>query len=146
MSSKKHSNSQPEDLTFFIDRSLGKEPLASGLRALNWTVVLHDDRFPQDAPDELWLAEVGRCGWVVLSKDQHFRYRPVEMEMLLRSNCRVFVLTAGNVSSRQIADIIVRAAPKIERMAREQDAPFLAHISQACKVTLHGRAKRFRKA
>lgn len=38
MSSKKHSNSQPEDLTFFIDRCLGKEPLASSLRALNWKV------------------------------------------------------------------------------------------------------------
>jgi predicted nuclease of predicted toxin-antitoxin system len=146
MSSKKHSSSPPEDLTFFIDRCLGKEPLASSLRALDWNIELHDDHFPQDAPDTLWLSEAGQRGWIVLSKDQRIRFRPLEREMLVESRCRVFILTAGSLSSRQIADIFVRAAPKIERMARQQPPPFQAYVSAMGKVTICGRTRRPRRS
>jgi hypothetical protein len=30
---------------------------------------IHEGNFDSDAPDEVWLAEVGRRGWVVLLKD-----------------------------------------------------------------------------
>lgn len=141
MSSKKYSKSRPEELTYFIDRSLGKEPLASSLRALGWRVELHDDHFSQDAPDTLWLDEVGRLGWVVLSKDKHIRYRPLEREMFLESQCRVFVLTGSALNSRQIAEAFVRAAPKIERMVRLLPPPFLAHVSTRGKVTKPGKVR-----
>ena len=141
MSSKRYSKSRHEDLTFFIDRSLGKEPLASSLRELNWNVELHDDHFSQDAADTFWLDEVGRRGWVVLSKDKHIRYRPLERAMFLESRCRVFVLTGGALSSRQIADAFVRAAKKIELMARRLPAPFLAHVSTLGKVTKPGKIR-----
>jgi hypothetical protein len=31
-------------------------------------VEIHDDHFPSDAKDEVWLAEVGIRGWIVLTK------------------------------------------------------------------------------
>lgn len=47
-------------VTFFLDRSLGKEIVAEALRVAGAHVEIHDDRFPPDAKDEDWLNEVGR--------------------------------------------------------------------------------------
>jgi PIN like domain len=47
---------------------------AGALRVAGAQIEVHDDHFPQDAPDELWLPEVGRRGWAVLTKDDRIRY------------------------------------------------------------------------
>jgi uncharacterized protein with PIN domain len=62
----------PEPFTWFVDRALGRR-LAQELRAAGWKVEIHDDHFEQDAEDTLWLADVGRLGWVVLTKDKAIR-------------------------------------------------------------------------
>jgi hypothetical protein len=36
------------------------------LRVAGATVVAHDECFEPDTPDEDWLAEAGRRGWIVL--------------------------------------------------------------------------------
>ncbi|MEZ5614602.1 MAG: hypothetical protein R3E35_05245 [Rhodocyclaceae bacterium] len=60
-------------LVFFIDRSLGRKQVAEAFREVGGTVEVHDNHFPQTTPDVDWLAEVGRRGWVVLSKDDRIR-------------------------------------------------------------------------
>jgi predicted nuclease of predicted toxin-antitoxin system len=52
---------------------------------------------------------VGTNGWVVLTKDQKLRYRPLEIAALRASKARVFVLTAGNLRGAEIAAVFVRA-------------------------------------
>src|SRR5437899_2965793 len=68
----------PEPIVFFIDRSRGRKIVAQALRDVGATVEIHDDHFPPDAKDEVWLTEVGRRGWVVLTKDDRIRYRLTE--------------------------------------------------------------------
>ena len=70
---------QPEQLTFFLDRSLGKEVIAKALRDNGILVEVHDHHFPSDAKDEVWLAEVGSRGWIVLTKDRRFHNRVLEI-------------------------------------------------------------------
>jgi hypothetical protein len=55
--------------TFFIDRSLGSGIVATALRGAGETVVIHDTVFDADTADVTWLAEAGKRGWVVLTKD-----------------------------------------------------------------------------
>jgi uncharacterized protein with PIN domain len=142
MPSRKHSGSSPDNLAFFVDRSLGKEPLISRLRQLGWTVRAHDDFFESSADDTAWLEYCGRQGLIVLTKDEKIRYRPAEKAMLIEHNCRCFVLTAGTISSRQIADTFERAAHRIVQVACQEAAPFLAYIDRRGKVTLSRRELR----
>ena len=58
---------------FFIDRSLGRLTIASALREQGAEVHTHDTHFAQVARDEEWLAEVGRRGWEVITKDTRIR-------------------------------------------------------------------------
>ena len=58
-------------------------------------VEIHDEHFPRDEDDSVWLSAVGERGWVVLTKDQRLRYRPLEIAALRSSGARVFILVAG---------------------------------------------------
>ena len=94
--SKKPSAAKPPDETvFFIDRSLGIDPIGTELVKAGLVVEIHDDHFARDEEDRVWLRAVGERGWVVLTKDQRLRYRPLEIAALRASKARVFVLTAG---------------------------------------------------
>jgi hypothetical protein len=83
----------PEALIFFIDRSLGKKIVAQALRQIGAAVEIHDEHFAPDAKDEDWLVEVGRRGWIVLTKDDRIRYRITERAAIVSARVRAFVLT-----------------------------------------------------
>jgi len=76
---------------------LGKKIIAAKLRLRGLTVEVHDDHFPQNAPDEDWLLEVGKRGWIVLTKDDRIRYRPAALEAYRSNKVRVFIFGSGEM-------------------------------------------------
>ncbi len=137
MRSKKQSVAKPPDGTvFFIDRSLGVEPIRTELIQSGLSVEIHDDHFARDERDSAWLRTVGKWGWVVLTKDQRLRYRPLEIAALRASAARVFVLTAGNLRGIQIADVFLAALPRINRILHSRQGPFVARVSRSGHVTI----------
>ncbi len=137
MPSKKQSAAKPPDGTvFFIDRSLGVEPIRQELINLDLMVEIHDDHFARDEEDRVWLHTVGKRDWVVLTKDQRLRYRPLEISALRASNARVFVLTAGNLRGTEIAAVFLTALPRICRLLNARPGPFVARVSQSGHVTV----------
>jgi predicted nuclease of predicted toxin-antitoxin system len=99
-------------------------------------VEIHDDHFARDEEDRVWLRTVGERGWVVLTKDQRLRYRPLEIAALRASNARVFVLTAGNLRGIEIAAVFLSALPRICKLLQVLPGPFVARISQSGHVTI----------
>ena len=137
MPSKKQSAAKPPDGTvFFIDRSLGVEPIRTELINSGLVVEIHDDHFARDEEDHVWLRTVGERAWVVLTKDQKLRYRPMEIAALRASNARVFVLTAGNLRGVEIAAVFVAALPRICRVLHSLPGPFVARVSQSAHVAI----------
>jgi predicted nuclease of predicted toxin-antitoxin system len=121
---------------FFIDRSLGVEPIRTELINSGLAVEIHDDHFARDEEDRVWLQTVGERGWVVLTKDQRLRYRPLEIGALRASNARVFVLTAGNLRGSEIATVFLAALPRMYRALHSRPGPFVARVSQSGRVTI----------
>lgn len=137
MRSKKPSAAKPPDGTvFFIDRSLGVEPIRTELINSGLVVEIHDDHFARDEEDRVWLKAVGERGWVVLTKDQRLRYRPLEIGALRASNARVFVLTAGNLRGSEIAAVFLAALPRMYCVLHSRPGPFVARVSQSGHVTI----------
>ena len=100
-------------------------------------VELHDDHFPQDTQDQVWLAEVGKRGWVVLTKDKHLRYRAVETNALKSAKVRAFVLTArSDLSGAEIGQIFVKALPGMRRLCETGSGPFVAHVNRGGSVSI----------
>jgi hypothetical protein len=50
-----NSPSKRPDPVFFLDRSLGKNRVATALRQAGATVHIHDDHFPPDAKPTLFM-------------------------------------------------------------------------------------------
>lgn len=129
------SKAPPEPLVFFIDRSLGKHLIADALRASGATVEVHDDHLDQDAPDEEWIALVGRQNWLAITKDKNVRFRTAEIEAIKRHRARLLVLRAKNATGPDMADILVKARPRIERFVSKTGAPFVAGIVRSGTIT-----------
>lgn len=79
---------------------------------------------------------MGQRGWVVLTKDQRLRYRPLEIAALRSSHARVFILTAGNLRGCEIAEVFLLALPRMCRILRAHAGPFVARIAKSGSVTL----------
>jgi len=99
-------------------------------------VEIHDDHFARDEEDRIWLQTAGERGWVVLTKDQRLRYRPLEIAALRASHARVFVLTAGNLRGVEIAAVFMSALPRILKILQSRPGPFVARISSSGRITV----------
>ena len=110
--------------------------VAAALREAGAHTRVHDDHFAPDARDETWLREVGRLGWIVLTKDQKIRYRPNELLVLKKFGVRAFVLTAGDLQGSEMGRAFVRALPAIHQAVGRYPAPFIAAVSKGGRVSL----------
>jgi len=120
----------------FLDECLGSTDVPEALRALGATVELLHEHFPAHTPDESWLREVGRRGWVVLTKDQRLRRRKAEHAALLQSGVAAFVLTSGNLTGQETAEAFVHAWPRIRKLLRDHAPPLIATVSRSGQVKL----------
>lgn len=115
---------------------MGKIKIAGALRHAGVEVHVHDDHFRSDAPDEEWLREVGRRGWIVLTKDHRIRYRGPELAALWRAGICAFVLTGGNLQGEEMGQIFVRALPAIRRFIVRNSPPYVARVTRGGSVSM----------
>ncbi|WP_437621772.1 hypothetical protein [Sorangium sp. So ce1151] len=123
-----------EPFTYFVDRSLGRGLVVEALRAAKLEVHAHDDHFAQNTPDAEWLVEVGRRGWVVLTKDKNIRVNALERIALLRANVACIMLGRGDLTATSMAQVFVDALPLIQRVLRRFALPLAASLSSGRSV------------
>ncbi len=74
--------------------------------------------------------------WIVLMRDKAIGKRYLELNALLRSKVKAFVLVTGELSEQVSAEIIKKAVPKIVVMIEQNDFPFIAKIHKNSAVEL----------
>jgi hypothetical protein len=100
-----------ESAPLFLDRSLGAVVVAEALREAGEAVEVHDDHFAQDAPDEEWLPEVARRGWIAVTKDNAIRRGFLQRLAVAQAGARLFVFTPGKMTGPEMGAALVTAAP-----------------------------------
>lgn len=121
---------------FFVDRSLGRHVVADALRAAGAPIEVHDDHFPQDAPDEVWLPVVGQRGWAVITKDDRIRYRQAETTAAVAAGVALFIFVGKAMRGAAIADALVKALPAMVELIETHKRPFVAKVSRGGAVNL----------
>jgi hypothetical protein len=79
------------NLVVFTDRNMGKR-FPAELRKAGILVETHDDHFDETTSDEVWLTEVGRRGWLALSRGRRIRYRTNERDAVMSAGARLMIL------------------------------------------------------
>ena len=133
--SKKHSVSNsvvpPDAPTLFIDICAWSHRLGDALTELGAPFVALNQHFPQNTPDNVWLQEAGKRHWVVLTRDKHIRRRPNELQAFRDNGVIAFVLTAGDASAADTADLVKRLYPKLIRKAQGTKPPAMFSVTLA---------------
>ena len=111
---------------YFTDRDLGKQ-FGAILRSSGLTVERHADHFDHDTTDEVWLAEVGKRGWIALTHDSRIRYKPTERGPVVRHGVALLVIV-GKTPFPERARAFVTTLPRIERFIDSHDPPFIAKV------------------
>lgn len=111
---------------YFTDRDLGKQ-FGAILKAGGLTVEHHIDHFAPDTPDEVWLAEVGRRGWIALTHDRRIRYKPNERAAVMRHRVGLLVIV-GSAPFAELARAFLVTLPSIEHFLDTQAPPFIAKV------------------
>ncbi len=130
------ANSQPDEVIIFIDRSLGHNQLATSLRDLGESVIAHDEKFPADTPDDIWLEAAGKNGWIVLTHDTKIRYRQAERNALIEHNTKAFVLTAKGLRGEEIVDVIIKSITQIKKISQKHNSALIATITRSSKIVI----------
>lgn len=125
-----------EPVVFFLDRSLGRKKVVAALMQAGAHAEVHDAHFPINARDEDWLREVGRRGWIVLTKDKKIRHRATELAALYRAGVSAFVLTSGNLSGDGMAAAFARALPRMVRTVQQSSSPFIGTVTKDGSVSV----------
>ena len=111
---------------YFTDRDLGKR-FPEILTAAGLTVERHVDHFLPDTADEVWLAEVGKRGWISLTHDRRIRYKPNERDAVMRYRVGLLVII-GAAPFADLAHAFVATLPRIERFLARHKPPFIAKV------------------
>lgn len=117
---------EPRDLVFFTDRDLGHQ-FPERLREFGVRVEQHDDHFGPQTPDAEWIGEIGRRGWVAVTRDARIRYSPLALGTLMESGARLFVMV-GKLTTTEAVELFLRSLGLVERLVRKENQPFIAKI------------------
>ena len=121
----------PDARTLFIDISAWSYRLRDALTELEAPYIALSEKFPQNTPDTVWLKEAGIQGWVVLTRDQHIRRHPNELQAFRENGVIAFVLTAGDASAVDTAELVKQLYPKMMRKARASKPPAMFAVTLA---------------
>ena len=111
---------------FFTDRDLGKR-FPEILKSAGLQVERHADHFSQDCPDETWLEEVGRRGWIAITHDQRIRYKPNELAAVMQHGVGLLVVI-GHAPYPQLAQAFVATRGKVLEFVAQHEAPWIAKV------------------
>lgn len=123
-----------ESTTFFIDRCLGNKLIVETLRSAGVNVEIHDDHFGKNTQDVDWIIEIGKRGWVILTKDARIGKNKVERLAVADAGVRMFVLVSQNLSGADMANIFLKAIPEMDKFILKNIAPFIAKVDRDSKV------------
>lgn len=114
-------------MKFVIDANIGLG-VAKGMRCFGEDVTHLTEYFREDMPDPEWLAEVGRRGWFVLTRDNRIRSRTNERTAVKRYSVGMFFLAGKNRTRCEIIQQLIRNWPRIKEHARRHRRPFAFSI------------------
>jgi len=99
----------------------------------------HLDHFPAGTEDVIWLPEVGRRGWCLLTTDARIRSNYLEREAVRLNGVRMFYFSRNNLGGQAMGAVIAKAMGDIVRLATSQPAPFTASIGKNGDVTIRNK-------
>ena len=96
----------------------------------------HLDYFAPGTEDTIWLPDIGRRGWCLLTTDARIRRNSLEKHAVRENEVRMFYFSRNDLSGPDLGQAVQAAIPRIRKLVATQPPPFTASINKAGEVTL----------
>lgn len=123
---------------FFTDRDLGTQ-FADILAEAGLTVERHRNHFSHDCPDDVWLAGVGKKGWIAITHNSRIRYTPNELRAVVEHSVALLVVV-GKAKYADLACSFVNSRHRIDAFIARHDPPYIAKVYRGSASELARRA------
>jgi predicted nuclease of predicted toxin-antitoxin system len=119
-------------LTFLVDRSLGRA-LPERMREAGVAAIGLDERYSQNALDEVWLPDAGANGWIVLTKDHEIRRNFPEIDAIMVHRVGCFLLPK-NLKKEEMISLALAVLMRMENICRSRAVPFIYVVYRDCRL------------
>jgi hypothetical protein len=130
---------------FFIDRSLGRVAVPTGLRNDGWDVVTLAEHYGMPRDEEVadieWIADAASLGWAILMKDKRIRHRSAEIGAVAEHRAKCFVITRGDLTSADMLQRFTANKKAIYRLTATP-GPYIYSVQQDRLDRLYPKASR----
>lgn len=108
------------------------------LRVYKYDVVALKEVFPVETRDEVWIPEIGKRGWVLVTVDRNIKAKPHERLALQQSNVTAFFLVKGFADQKLLsfAAALLDVWPEIHKTAEQSQPGMLYRVPLRGKVEL----------
>ena len=121
--------------TYYLDENLHGERFASVLRGAALNIELCKDHGFSGVDDTLWIPDIARRGWIIVTGDIKTRHKVWERRVIITSKARMLHLRRGKNGTHQVlAQNFVNTLPRIERFLQTNAAPCLATVTRPSKL------------
>jgi predicted nuclease of predicted toxin-antitoxin system len=114
-------------MTFFFDNNLSQN-LVDGLKAFGEDVLHLKEVFEDNEQDTVWLKYIGDKKFFLVTRDEHVRFNPIELQTLKQHNVGAFFIGGKNLSRCAIIQQVVRNWPRVKEFSAKTKLPFLYRI------------------
>ena len=124
-------------LVLFLDENTSSSQVVTTLREIGFKVEVHRDHFKPGTSDPEWLTTLATQGWTAISRDKRLRYRPNEIQTIRATQARVVIVTGGNLSAEDLANLLKKFATRLSDFLEANPGPLLATFTQSGAITKH---------
>jgi|GEM_PF-1855652 len=105
--------------------------LADALHQRGRLVHMHREMFPDRTPDRIWIPEVARRGWIIVTRDKRLQTRHIEWMAFLRAKARVLWFRGDRASNVEITEGFLAALPNIDERTATLTPPYIIKVTPA---------------
>jgi hypothetical protein len=120
-----------QDITFFVDRTHQGKRFLALLREANVAIEPHNQHFKKTEDDHIWIPEVTRRGWIIISGDKHIE-AGINRVAVIDSAAKVFILSDTNSRPIFWGAAFLAGLRSIIRRVQENNGPFFVDVDREC--------------
>jgi len=124
-------------MILFFDRSVGViVPQLLLWKPLRFPIQIHyhDQHFPIDEKDDVWLNQVGQWGWTVIGHDFSYHQKPNELSAIKQYQIGCFYLWGSEATRWDKLKCFARAYDRILEAETSTPKPFIYRVSQTGRL------------
>ena len=109
---------------------MGRKIVPKWLDAVKQDLRLHYDHFFHKCPDDVWIPEATKRGWIIISPDKLIEGDSINRAAVIRASAKVFLLSSKDLVGEEMAAILVVCRGRINELASAKSGPFIVRITK----------------